>query len=355
MQDGTRRSTREIASWRSRFIEADGLPEDASGAEKRSRGRELERVLAGMFEEAGMRPRLSYRPTGEEVDGSIWLHGRTMLVEAKWTKDPHPASSLYQFRGKVEGKLAGTLGIFVSMAGFSSDAVDALVAGKELNLVLFDGDDLREIVAGHISIQDALEVKLRAAGDAGTPYLPLREATRPPTAAAPGSVIFVEGRFDQRVLEIVRNIFGAARPATIIPAAGPANMAPLINAIFDLTGGTKRLTAIVDGAGLAPEPSERLQQTLHMLRKAHQGEVIADLVPLEPDLDAAFGLVEPEDDWEKRRRLRRLSDQALEARLREADIASRTRSSRALATVLEAIGVDIPEIAQARDSPFEGA
>ena len=61
-----------------------------------------------------------------------------MLFEAKWTGDPVPASMLYQFRGKLEGKLTGTLGIFISIGGYSADAVDALVAGKSLNLVLFD-------------------------------------------------------------------------------------------------------------------------------------------------------------------------------------------------------------------------
>lgn len=44
-----------------------------------------------------------------------------MLLEAKWTKNPMPASSLYQFKGKIDGKLAGTLGLFTAQT--STDVV----------------------------------------------------------------------------------------------------------------------------------------------------------------------------------------------------------------------------------------
>lgn len=65
-------------------------------------------------------------------------------------RDPLPASSIYQFRGKVEGKLVGTIGVFISMSGFSNDAADALVAGKVISTVLFNGDDMRAVAAGEV-------------------------------------------------------------------------------------------------------------------------------------------------------------------------------------------------------------
>ena len=86
-----------------------------------------------MLAKAGMEPRIRFRPIGEEIDGSFIHRGRVILLEAKWTQGPLPASSIYQFRGKVEGKLIGTIGVFISMSGFSADAVHALVAGKVIN------------------------------------------------------------------------------------------------------------------------------------------------------------------------------------------------------------------------------
>lgn len=165
-------STFDARKWRAAFAEADRLPQEASGPEKRARGRLFERILSAAFDEAGLRPRLSYRPKGEEIDGSIWFEGRTILVEAKWTRDPHPASSLYQFRGKVDGKLVGTLGLFISMSGFSTDAVDALVAGKDLNIVLADGDDVRAISEGKVDFREAFKSSCERPATPGHPSLP---------------------------------------------------------------------------------------------------------------------------------------------------------------------------------------
>jgi hypothetical protein len=154
------------ADWRVHFARLHALPLGSSNAEKQQRGADFEVALRGMFQAAGMDPRSRYRPSAEEIDGSFLYRGRVMLFEAKWTRDPVPASALYQFRGKLDGKLAGTLGAFLSMAGYSKDAVDALVAGKSLNLILFDGEDMRKLSEpGCIGIKTALDLKLRGAAE----------------------------------------------------------------------------------------------------------------------------------------------------------------------------------------------
>ena len=79
-----------------------------------------------------------------------------------------PASAIYSFKGKVDGKLSGTIGIFISMSGYSKDAVDALCLGKELNIILFDKEDIDE--AFSTSFSNVLKQKLRAAADYGNVY-----------------------------------------------------------------------------------------------------------------------------------------------------------------------------------------
>ena len=101
--------TMDLTDWRQEFRGADDLPPTATPQEKAARGRLLERILATMFDDAGLAPRLTYRPKGEEVDGSIWFHGRTILIEAKWTADSHPASSLYQLKGRSMGSWSAPL------------------------------------------------------------------------------------------------------------------------------------------------------------------------------------------------------------------------------------------------------
>ncbi len=138
--------------------------------EPQARGRAFERLLGMMLEEAKLRHALSYRPAGEEIDGAFWWLNRTILLEAKWVKKPIPASSIYAFKGKVSGKFKNTIGIFVSMSGYSKDCVDALVHGKELDILLFDKDDVLAVIDG-TPFLEVLEEKLFAAGQTGQVYL----------------------------------------------------------------------------------------------------------------------------------------------------------------------------------------
>jgi hypothetical protein len=116
-----------------------------AGADRRwlrQRGFEFERLLNKLLTSERLDPRTSYKSLGEQVDGSFFLDGSVFLLEAKWQADPLPASTLYQFKGKVDGKLIGTCGVFISMSGYSKDAVDALTVGKSLNVILFDKKDI---------------------------------------------------------------------------------------------------------------------------------------------------------------------------------------------------------------------
>lgn len=144
-------------------------PASAGPAWYQDRGRAFERVIRNLLELEELAPKLNLRPTGEQIDGSFLLNDRTFLLEAKWRKDPIPASDLYAFRGKVDGKLVGTVGIFVSMSGYSEDAIDALKFGKEINLILFTGADLRLVADGRVTFKKAMQEKLRYAAEEGQP------------------------------------------------------------------------------------------------------------------------------------------------------------------------------------------
>lgn len=109
----------------------------------------LQPVMAAILPVQTFRIEPSYKAKGEQIDGSFYLDGTFILLEAKWHADPIPASTLYQFKGKVDGKLVGTLGVFISMSGYSEDAVDALTAGKSLNLILFNKEDIDAAIVGN--------------------------------------------------------------------------------------------------------------------------------------------------------------------------------------------------------------
>lgn len=96
------------------------------------------------------------------------------LLEAKWQRQRVTAGTLYQFKGKVDGKLSGTLGIFISMSGYTRDGIEALTIGKDLNVILLDGLDIDVCMQGTVSFQELLLDKLRLAAEEGVIYTGFR-------------------------------------------------------------------------------------------------------------------------------------------------------------------------------------
>lgn len=334
--------TEPVFDWRRAFKEADALPANALPKAKADRGRKFERILHAMFAEAKLTPRTSFRPKGEEVDGSIWFQGRTILVEAKWTSDPHPASSLYQFKGKVDGKIVGTLGIFISIGGFSADSVDALLAGKELNLILADGDDMRAIVDEKFTIVEAIERKLRAAGEAGTPFLPLTAPDSAPSADERQHLIVVEGRSDVRYFESVRRVLGSTTAVTFVPASGPMNMVPVTKLMLEVSDLFSKVTVIADGD--LDSQIERLRHELDDLATEHELERGAiEVIVAQPEVEVVLGLAAPDTPWRERRRLRNnLPDDAIDSLIANSDLRNRAATDPEVAKLLRAIGVTSP-------------
>jgi len=137
-----------------------------------ARGFLFQNLLYSLLYHENLSPRASYRPRGEQIDGSFCLDHRVFLLEAKWVKDRVSASEVYEFQGKVNGKLVGTLGVFISMSGFSDDTPETIEKGKEINTILFDGSDMDAIFENQATFTQVLDFKIRQASETGTSYVP---------------------------------------------------------------------------------------------------------------------------------------------------------------------------------------
>jgi len=255
------------------------LDPNSNGAEKRRRGFDFERMLNKLFNLEQLEPRTGYRPSGEQIDGSIYLDGRIYLLEAKWHAEPLPASTLYQFKGKIEGKLAGTIGIFISMSGYAEDAVDALVLGKTLNIILLDKRDLDAAITRNIGFTNVLKLKLRKAAEEGAIYFPSEGeivtaekkqlveidhlhydpvtggvlATRAVDATTADLLIVCEGDTDREVIAILsERILGSAgsnRSIKITVAMGKITIPRVANALWNTFFSESKVLIVTDGDG----------------------------------------------------------------------------------------------------------
>jgi hypothetical protein len=135
------------------------------------RGYDFEKWIFKLLESENLSPNPSYHHKGEQIDGFFEFENRFFLLETKWA-EPVSVADIYIFRAKIEGKLAGTLGVFISMNGYTQDTPEVLRYGKELNVILFDGTDIELALTDDCSFNTILKAKLRCASQYGEAYCP---------------------------------------------------------------------------------------------------------------------------------------------------------------------------------------
>jgi len=151
---------------RNRFT---GMMEEANA---QARGYLFETFLNDLFELEELDPRRSFKNLGEQIDGSFAWRGRANLVEAKWTKTPAAGAEFSSLIFKLDGKTADTRGLFVSVNGYSADAIKALNGKGALKFVCIDGSHLMRALMSDEGLVPVLERIWRHADETGEAYLP---------------------------------------------------------------------------------------------------------------------------------------------------------------------------------------
>lgn len=131
------------------------------------RGYDLQDLLRDLFALHDLDPRGSFARPGEQTDGSITLDGTVLLIEARWTRTLTDPREVREFRTKVHDKLDNTLGLMISMSGFTDEAISSAAGGGRMVVVLMDGQDLASVFAGLTDLVDLLHRKLRHAAETG--------------------------------------------------------------------------------------------------------------------------------------------------------------------------------------------
>lgn len=133
------------------------------------RGYELEKFFPELMKHHQIIVEESFKIIGEQIDGAIKYDGNYYLIELKWQKEkPNQAqiSSLYL---KAEGKF-NAFGIFISMEGFSNEVLQSLPIGKNLKVILLDGNHLSNVIFGIYSFSELLEHAISQASLKGNIY-----------------------------------------------------------------------------------------------------------------------------------------------------------------------------------------
>jgi Restriction endonuclease len=154
-----RATSQRLAELKARYL-------DVMAMSAQSRGYELEKLLADVFDAFDLDPRASFRVVGEQIDGGLTFGGEYFLLEAKWQQSATARDELDVFSAKVRRRGENTLGLFISINGFEPTAVE-IHSGNRSPIVLMDGADLYAVLDERIDLRELLGRKRRETSMSG--------------------------------------------------------------------------------------------------------------------------------------------------------------------------------------------
>jgi Restriction endonuclease len=127
--------------------------------------------VVNFFEVAHRRP---YVISLRQIDGSVTVEGTTYLVELKFTKEQADAPDVDTFLSKVNDKADNTMGIMVSMSGYSKTAIQQ-ASGRKTPLILMDYGHVYLMLGGSWTFEEIVSRLRRHASQTANAFLPAAE------------------------------------------------------------------------------------------------------------------------------------------------------------------------------------
>ncbi|TWI57057.1 hypothetical protein [Halalkalibacter nanhaiisediminis] len=112
---------------------------------------------------------------GEQIDGAFKLDGWHYLVEMKWTNQLTDMSQLDSLYGKVSRSGKQTMGLFISINGWSQNVIPLMKQHPDKTIFLMDGFDLRVVLAGEIDLIEILHKKIAKFNLLAEPFVGAKE------------------------------------------------------------------------------------------------------------------------------------------------------------------------------------
>ena len=137
------------------------------------RGYRLEEIMNNLFKiaEISVKESFTRNAGGEQIDGAIEVGNNYYLVECKWRAKLANGGELDGLRGKVTRSGPQTMGLFISVNGWSKHVIDLMKQNPDKRMLLMDGEDIRSALAADITIIDMLRAKIEAFNLRSEPYL----------------------------------------------------------------------------------------------------------------------------------------------------------------------------------------
>ncbi|ADO70381.1 hypothetical protein [Stigmatella aurantiaca] len=169
-EDARRRTRQEFERTREALLLR--FDELAVSAQPQRRGYDLQDLLNGLLSlyEVPSARSFTRNEGGEQIDGAFRHGAWYYLVECRWRRAPADTRDLDGLVGQVSRSGKQSMGLFLSMNGWSENVVPLLKQNASKSILLADGGDLRAVLTGALSFQELLDAKERSLSLEGEPF-----------------------------------------------------------------------------------------------------------------------------------------------------------------------------------------
>ena len=145
----------------------------ASSTDYQQRGYLLEDLLNRVFDLHGIPVVRAFRRNdgGEQIDAAFELDGWHYLVECRWRARLADIRQLDGLAGQVARSGRQTMGLFLSVEGWSQHVVPLLKQNPDKAIFLMEGFDLRAVLDQRIALRQLLKAKISTLNLEAEPYL----------------------------------------------------------------------------------------------------------------------------------------------------------------------------------------
>lgn len=236
---------------------------ELNGHTPQSRGQRFNGFLAEVLRCWGISATENLMGSGE-VDVAFSIGGTRFILEAKWEGVKTDTGQISKLQKRVRQRLGGTIGVFLSMAGFSDRAIAELKEGERLEVLLLDRVHFEGMLSGVVPPDELFTTLVDRASFLGEPYVSLWQLIS--SVAALEEIRF---GLPSEIGELVRYAAGDLRAEAALSNLpfgqhGVAELEParilvtLVHGVVeaDLAARTTRLRIPIPGCSRNPLPRE---------------------------------------------------------------------------------------------------
>ncbi len=118
---------------------------------------------------------------GEQIDGAFKIEGWHYLVECRWRDKLADIRELDGLKGQIDRSGKQTMGLFLSINGWSDNVPRLLKQNPEKSIILMEGYDFRTVLSGQVDLRDFILAKVAKLNLEGEPFLGVAEYLRAET------------------------------------------------------------------------------------------------------------------------------------------------------------------------------